>query len=78
PIREIDHITPVHAGGHTYVDNGQGKCRTCNQVKEFPGWHTAVTSDGDIDLTTPTGHRYTSSPPPAPESDPWPDERDRP
>ena len=30
PIRQSDHIRPHAAGGHTFLDNGQGLCAYCN------------------------------------------------
>src|SRR5699024_4600647 len=33
PIRQADHITPVHAGGITSWDNASGLCAACNQTK---------------------------------------------
>ena len=55
-------------GGPTALGNGAGRCVTCNQVKEHPGWTTTVGHDGSIVTVTPTGHRHRSDPPPAPGS----------
>ncbi len=66
PIRHIDHITPVHAGGTTSLTNGQGLCERCNQLKEHPGWRHSLQPDGTSTIRTPTGHRYRSRPPDLP------------
>ncbi len=44
--------------------NAQGLCRRCNLAKEAPGWISARAPDGTVTTTTPTGHTYTSTPPP--------------
>lgn len=36
PIRDVDHIIPVHAGGTTTPSNLQGLCQSCNLAKEIP------------------------------------------
>ncbi|WP_106848280.1 HNH endonuclease signature motif containing protein [Blastococcus sp. Marseille-P5729] len=67
PIRDIDHINPHAAGGATSWLNGQGLCRRCNQTKTLPGWRTGAFEVDGAHVTvirTPTGHRYTSHPPP--------------
>ncbi len=60
PIRQIDHITPDHAGGPTTAANGQGLCTACNQLKEEPGWHHQALHRDDLDphdvqITSPAG-----------------------
>jgi hypothetical protein len=68
PIRHLDHIIPWHHGGHTTATNGAGLCEACNHTKETPGWN-AQPRPGPrhtIQLTTPTGHTYQSTPPPLP------------
>ena len=75
PIRQADHVTPVEAGGATSADNGQGLCVTCNQTKQVTGWRGRPGPAGAGQLTvlsTPTGHDYTSGPPPAPRPPPAP------
>jgi len=62
PIRHTDHVVPVRAGGRTTVDNGQGLCERCNQVKEAPGWQSKPGGDGEVAIRTPTGHEYVSRP----------------
>jgi hypothetical protein len=73
-IRHLDHIEPHRDGGPTSAANGAGLCERANYVKDMPGWTvrtkfaTATGSVGRtqlVEICTPTGHRYTSSPPPA-------------
>jgi hypothetical protein len=67
PIREIDHVVPHADGGPTNLNNAQGYCQTCNRAKQAPGWRMSVTSTGpdghEVQITTPTGHRYRSRAP---------------
>lgn len=65
PIRHTDHVIPVRDGGRTTADNGQGLCEQCNQIKEAPGWSGVSRLEGIL-LRTPTGHLYTTRPPPLP------------
>jgi len=72
PIRHLDHIVPWHRGGETTTANGTGLCEACNHTKETPGW-TAQPIDSPrgtirhtLELSTPTGHTYTSTAPPLP------------
>lgn len=76
PIRHIDHVVPVAVGGETSVENGEGLCEACNQMKESVGWERAVVPNeepdgtrGDIVTITPTGHEYFSPPPRLPGSE---------
>jgi len=73
PIRHADHVRPHHHAGPTSDTNGQGLCVRCNLVKEQAGWHSRVADPGPtagsqrphtIVLTTPTGHRHTTTAPP--------------
>ena len=73
PIRHVDHVRAHRTGGTTSVSNGQGLCVRCNLVKEQAGWHARVTDPGHssgseqphaVTLTTPTGHRHTTTAPP--------------
>jgi hypothetical protein len=70
PIRHTDHPTPVAEGGRTTVDNAQGLCEACNYAKEALGWVSRVLDHRTIEVTTPTGHRYRSRPPPLPGASP--------
>ncbi len=69
PIRHIDHVQAHARGGPTDLANAQGLCERCNQAKEAPGWHAAAVPDPDdptrVRTTTPTGHTYDSTAPPA-------------
>ncbi|WP_246527506.1 HNH endonuclease [Pseudarthrobacter albicanus] len=68
PIRHLDHIIPWHDGGTTSHANGSGLCEACNHTKEIPGW-AARPRPGPrhtLELTTPTGHTYSSTAPPLP------------
>ncbi|MBO0844783.1 MAG: DUF222 domain-containing protein [Nocardioides sp.] len=67
PIRHTDHPVPRRAGGRATRENGQGLCEACNYHKEAPGWSVRPRSGRRghlIEITTPTGHHYTSRPPP--------------
>jgi hypothetical protein len=68
PVRHVDHVRAHAAGGPTSVANGAGLCESCNYLKEAPGWRAEVPDEPGhlIEFVTPTGHRYTSQPPPAP------------
>ncbi|WP_275776762.1 HNH endonuclease signature motif containing protein [Paenarthrobacter sp. Y-19] len=74
PIRHTDHIVPWQHGGPTTLANGAGLCEACNHTKEHPGWTATTTTPTDpttgtrhtINLQTPTGHTYQSTPPPLP------------
>ena len=62
-IRHMDHVEPRARGGPTTADNGQGLCEVCNYAKEADGW-SARTLPGPrhtVEITTPTGHTYTST-----------------
>lgn len=67
PIRHGDHVTSVADGGETSSGNSQGLCEFCNHAKQAPGWR-ARSSPGfrhQVEMTTPTGHQYRSTSPPA-------------
>ncbi|OFE16627.1 hypothetical protein BA895_03300 [Humibacillus sp. DSM 29435] len=77
PIRHLDHIRDFADGGPTSAANGQGLCARCNHTKNLPDWqaraltaqdstqHTTLTTVLTTVLTTtPTGHTYSSHPPP--------------
>jgi hypothetical protein len=69
PIRHADHVVPVAGGGKTSAANGQGLCEACNYTKQVLGWRArpGPAGAGDrVEITTPTGHHYTSHPPPLP------------
>jgi hypothetical protein len=72
PIRHTDHVVPSRSGGPTTLANGRGVCARGNYVREMPGWKIDLVSNGvfgrphTIQITTPTGHRYTSEAPQPP------------
>ncbi|MDQ1615309.1 MAG: hypothetical protein QOJ60_1248 [Actinomycetota bacterium] len=69
PIRHSDHVIPAQAGGRTSADNGQGLCEACNLARQAPGMRAVPGPGGSgesVTTTTPTGHEYTSRPPPLP------------
>lgn len=66
PIRHTDHTRPWADDGPTDADNGGGRCEACNYAKDALGWSTTVLNGTDghrLRTTTPTGHRYTTTPP---------------
>jgi hypothetical protein len=68
PIRHIDHALPHHQGGATSERNGGGTCEQCNHIRQAPGWRVRprVGPRHMLEITTPTGHGYTSTAPPPP------------
>jgi hypothetical protein len=62
PVRHADHVVAHAEGGSTSLQNGQGLCETCNQVKETPGWTARPRTDGTVLTTTPSGHTWMSHP----------------
>jgi hypothetical protein len=72
PIRHTDHGVAFRAGGPTTLTNGRGVCARGNYVREMPGWRVDLVSNGlfgrphTIQITTPTGHHYTSEAPQPP------------
>lgn len=70
-IRHRDHVVPYAQGGATSAQNLQGYCEACNYTKQAPGWRTRTApregpGEHVVQLTTPTGHQYTSHAPPLP------------
>lgn len=68
PVRHLDHIQTFASGGPTTATNGRGVCERGNYVRHMPGWRVQLidTKTHLIEITTPTGHKYESRPPPAP------------
>ncbi len=60
PARHADHIAPAASGGPTTIGNGQALSADCNYIRSAPGWAGSRDVTGEITVTTPTGHRYTS------------------
>ncbi|HEU0286097.1 MAG TPA: HNH endonuclease signature motif containing protein [Nocardioidaceae bacterium] len=67
PIYEIDHAIPYADGGSTAAANGHGLAKHDHRIRDLPRWRIEPI-DGDTAKgcrwTTPTGHTYTSRPPP--------------
>lgn len=61
-VRELEDLKSCAAA----VQAGQGLCEACNHAKQQPGWRAAAVQDPVrghvVTLTTPTGHRYESTP----------------
>ncbi len=79
---DLDHrvpFDPVNDTGPTADYNIGPGCRPHHQVKQSPGWSVIQQPDGTVTWTTPSGHTYTTTPPPvgdpvpAPEPEPVPD-----
>ena len=71
PVRHGDHVVRHAAGGVTSAANGEGLCEACNYTKEAPGWQARPAPGSrpgghQVEIITPTGHRYRSRPPPQP------------
>ena len=69
PVRHLDHVVPVEDGGETSEANGEGLCEACNYTKEMLEWHSRPRGSGagdQVEITTPTGHKYLSHPPDPP------------
>ncbi|WP_159539647.1 HNH endonuclease signature motif containing protein [Aeromicrobium sp. 9AM] len=64
-IRHSDHIHANEFGGLSTKDNGQGLCIRSHTLKHLPGWSVTTKDKGKtVTWKTPTGHTYTSKPPP--------------
>jgi hypothetical protein len=68
PIRHIDHAQPHNEDGATSEANGNGLCEQCNYIRQAPGWQARPRPGPrhSVEITTPTGHAYTSTAPPPP------------
>ncbi|MCV7203786.1 HNH endonuclease [Mycolicibacterium peregrinum] len=59
---DIDHTAPWPAGP-THPSNIKLYCRAHHLIKTFcPGWSDRQFPDGTVEITTPTGHTYTTEP----------------
>ncbi|MBX7435611.1 HNH endonuclease, partial [Mycobacterium sp. Y57] len=59
---DLDHINPWPAGP-THPGNLGCKCRLHHLMKTFwQGWKEVQLPDGTLQVTTPTGHTYTTKP----------------
>jgi Domain of unknown function (DUF222) len=72
PIRHIDHATPHGQHGATSADNGNGLCEQCNYNRQAPGWQARRRAGPrhTLQITTPTGHTYITTPPRPPGAPP--------
>jgi hypothetical protein len=64
PVRHVDHVVDAATDGPTSSRNGQGLCEACNYAKTAHRWRARPGPDGSVTTTLPTGHTYTSRPPP--------------
>ncbi|MGY1652892.1 HNH endonuclease signature motif containing protein, partial [Geodermatophilus sp. SYSU D01119] len=74
---DADHVIPHASGGATDCANLCCLCRSHHRLKTFaPGWHFAMSTDGVLTVTTPSGITRTTRPPgmrpPPPAPDPPP------
>ena len=61
---DLDHVTAYDDGGPTDCANLCCLCRRHHRLKTFaPGWHFALTADGRLRVTTPSGITRTTRPP---------------
>jgi hypothetical protein len=61
---ELDHDHPW-PGGPTSATNLVGYCTAHHRGKhQAPGWRHRLTADGTLTVTTPSGLRATTTPPP--------------
>lgn len=66
---DLDHTIPYdpeNDRGPTSAANMSPKCRPHHQLKQLPDWVVTQDEDATVTWTTPSGHRYTTSPPPLP------------
>jgi hypothetical protein len=64
---DLDHHIPASAGGATNADNLAALCRRHHRAKHQAGWQVRRNQHtGQSRWTSPTGHDYTSTPPPYP------------
>ncbi|MGO1739420.1 MAG: DUF222 domain-containing protein [Actinomycetaceae bacterium] len=57
-VEHVDHATDHADGGATSAANGNGLCARCNYNKQHPGWRYEKRQADQLDVRTPTGHRY--------------------
>ncbi|MFD5092453.1 DUF222 domain-containing protein [Amycolatopsis thailandensis] len=67
---DLDHSVPWQFGGHTSAADLAALCRRDHRLKDEPGWIYHLAPDGTLTVTTPTGQRHTSEPPPLHEPRP--------
>ncbi|ANN16951.1 hypothetical protein SD37_15730 [Amycolatopsis orientalis] len=61
---DLDHAVPWQFGGTTDAADLISFCRRDHRLKDEPGWNYRLAADGTLTITTPTGQRYDSTPPP--------------
>ncbi len=61
---DLDHVTPWPAGP-TSGANLFALCRHHHRLKHHTGWHVTIDDHATATWTSPTGHRYRTSPPQA-------------
>ncbi|RSN23345.1 HNH endonuclease [Amycolatopsis sp. WAC 04169] len=71
---DLDHAVPWQHGGHTTDTELIDLCRRDHRLKDEPGWTYHLDPDGTLTITTPTGQRHDSTPPPLHEPRPLGDE----
>jgi hypothetical protein len=64
PIYDIDHIIRHADDGPTSARNGEGLAKHDHILRDLPGWSVTGDGNGTVTWTTPSGHTYTSRPPP--------------
>lgn len=64
---DLDHHTPHHRSKTTTLTDTGPYCRRHHRLKQTPRWTVTRHPDGAVTWTTPTGHTYTSTPPPVAE-----------
>ncbi len=72
---DLDHRVPFDPAtdtGPTADYNIGPGCRPHHLVKHSPGWSVVQDPDGTVTWTTPSGHTYTTTPPPVGEPAPTP------
>ncbi|MEU2347587.1 DUF222 domain-containing protein [Modestobacter sp. NPDC049651] len=74
---DLDHVLAHSCGGRTDCTNLCCLCRSHHRLKTFArGWRFAMTADGTLTVTTPSGVTRTTRPPgmrpPRPEPEPPP------
>jgi hypothetical protein len=64
---DLDHRQPFAQGGPTVVGNLAPLCRHDHHLRHAAGWSYEQLPDGDVQWTSPLGHRHTTSGRPPPE-----------
>jgi len=76
---DLDHRHDWQHGGTTCVLNLECLCERHHQLKHQTRWRLTGNPESTLTWTSPTGHNYTSNPPPQPTAEPPPpDDEDPP